>query len=178
MCLKYINATIGVYKEVAFDSELNPQSFSTAVNVVIPKPKESKVAHTPDFYVVTHWNFLGTNDDSKKNINPLSGDKPKCYEIIIRLTKCDPNIEKQVKMDLDEFVIDLQKLSPDKACYPYVNLTYVTPIVDANWSPGPGPYVIKALIREKTDNSDTKYTIQTMYPLYVSPPVSTGQVVG
>lgn len=165
MCLKYVDTTIGVYEEVRFDNELIPRSFINMVDSI--KSCTPKAEQTPLCYIVTQWGFMGTNNENEKERNPLSGKTKKCYEVIVRLTRCDEDEEKQIKIDLDKFEIDLNKVHVHQACYPYVHLTYVTPVVSIGVVPASGPHVIKVLVREKTEESDAKYTIQAMYSLYV-----------
>lgn len=171
MCLKWINATAAVYKEVNFDADLNPYSFSKALtSITLTKSGTSTLDGViPECYIVTQWNFIGTNGKgSEYEANPLYDGKPKVYDVIIRLTKCDTDPNNQQKIDLDQFEIDLKKVYLHKACFPYAVLTYVTPVIGLNRFPGAGHYVIKVLIRNKSKGEDEKYTIQAMYPLNIN----------
>lgn len=165
--MKYTNVAISCYQSVAMlDSSI--VSLSCPFDKITVDPKEDVVS-IGNFFVVTHINLLGTNDEENKHYSIL--EKGENLDVIVRLTKCDIDENNQRYIDLDCFTVDLQdeenKKNIHKACFSYFNYKRITKIEPIKLPLGIGTYVIKVLVKESSQE-DTKYTIQSMSHLSVT----------
>lgn len=167
MCMKYVNATTGCYNSIT-KLEDNIVSFNTPLNTLIAKETPDGTI-IGDFFVVTHLNFLGTDNEKNKMKNIL--ESRESVNIIIRLTKCDQDPKKRLGFDLDTFTIDFkeedEKGRIDTACFDYYNHIRITDVKKLSLPEKTGNYVLKVLIKKVSD-SEEKTTIQAMSHIFVS----------
>lgn len=168
MCMKFINVAVSCYQSVAqVDNSII--SLNAPFDRIIPDSENSLVS-IGNFFVVTHINLLGTNDEKNKIYSVL--EKGENLDVIVRLTKCDIDENNQRYRDLDCFTIDLQdeenKKNIHRACFPYFNYKRITKIEPFKLPLGTGLYVIKVLVKESSQGEDD-YTIQSMSHLLVEP---------
>lgn len=158
MCMKYLNATTCCYESVTLKGE-KPISFNRPFNRIIATKQVDGTFAISGFSIVTQMSLLGTNTEANKAVNII--EQQGCIDVIIRLTKCDVDAEKQLARDLDIFKINIKEMSNqiDRACYSFLNYTRITEISDVKLDAGIGNYVIKVLVKNEVDDN---YTIQTM----------------
>lgn len=162
MCMKYVNVISTLYDSISTVSG-NIASFNAPLNQI-----EIKDVNNPEISnltIVTDLNFLGTNDKSKIKDNVLiNQDK---VDIIIRLTKCDKNVQNRIGYDIDAFSIDFKKIEKEQletACFDFYNHTRITEIGKIPLVGGTGNYVLKVLIKK---SSEKDYSIQFMRKLAI-----------
>lgn len=167
MCMKYININTACYESLSTIDE-RIISFNAPLNSVGTK-YENDMLITDGFIIVTQIGFLGTNNKEHVAENVLlSRDK---VDIIIRLTKRSPDVERRVGLDIDTFTIDLREAEAEQqineACFEYYNYTRITNIKKIELPVGPGTYILKVLLKRP---SDSAFTIQSMNTLTISAP--------
>ena len=164
MCKKYINATAACFKSVTIEND-KIISFNAPFNSIQSTTNAGLLA-VDNFSVITQIDFLGTNDKTHANLNPLV--QRKTIDFIIRLTKCNKSEEKRLGFDLDNFSIDLEEMSKrgqiENACFDFMNYTRITNIDQLDLPGGAGKYVIKVLVK---DSEEPTYTIQSMTSLTI-----------
>lgn len=157
MCKKYVNANVSCYKSIS-----TVDNHILSLNAPLSSLKINKNNKGVDnFVIVTKFNFLGTNNSASQRNNVLFNREK--INIIIRLTKCDEDVNKRLGNDIDKFTIDLEQAYNDKqvsvACFDFYDYTRVTNVDCITELPKAGLYVIKVLIKTE---SEEKYTIQSM----------------
>lgn len=167
MCMTGVNATLGLFLDVQMDEsgEAVLAYIKPFDGLTVQKGKDGNPITKP-FKIVTQVNLLGTMDEGKKSENII--ERRGVLDFIIRITKCDEDIEKRLTAVLDEFVLDTNEVNMCKACFDYLNYTRITQVPELNLTAGKGEYVIKLLVREKTDDNSQNYTIQAMSPLHIA----------
>ena len=162
MCMKYVNATAICYANVVQEKG-HAVLFETPFNELVTI-KEGNVRKTVPFFVVTHINVIGTNNEDHKKENIL--EQGGVLDVIIRLTRRSTEEAKRVCVDLDSFSVNLSQdnVNIETACYNYLNYPRITLVDNLVLDGGPGSYVIKVLVKR---NTDEKYTIQSMTGLRI-----------
>ena len=160
MCMKYLNATVECYQSV-LKSDNSIVSLSGPFDKIVVNENKEGVFSVGGFAVVTHVNMLGTNKPENKKNSSL--EKQEKLEVVVRLTRCDRDVSKQIGIDLDKFVIDPysedNKKNIHQACFPYFNYKRITEVKNIALPLGKGTYVIKVLVKESAQNQQT---IQSM----------------
>lgn len=169
MCMLYVNATLGMYASVRYDSRGNTESLLNMFDSLDVDTDDEGLPALPNFYIVTRLCILGSN----RNEDNILRRRGKLI-FKLRLTKCDPEPEKQLGRDLDSFSVDLsdQKLGEaiSMACFEYLNYTQVTEVAPLKLEPGFGKYVLKLLIAEEKNGREPEekdFTLQSMYSFSV-----------
>lgn len=167
MCMKYTNIAVSCYQSVAMlDNSI--VSLNCPFDKITIEPNDDVVS-IGNFFVVTHINLLGTNDEKNKSHSVL--EKGENLDVIVRLTKCDIDENNQRYIDLDCFTVDLQseenRKNIHRACFSYFNYKRITKIEPIKLPLGTGTYVIKVLVKESSQE-DTNYTIQSMSHLSIT----------
>lgn len=165
MCMKYVNAAVSCYQAVTMlDNSI--VSISCPFDKITVDSNEDFIS-IGNFFVITHINLLGTNDEENKQYSVLETGEN--LAVIVRLTKCDIDENNQRYIDLDNFTIDLQdnenRKNIHKACFSYFNYKRVTKIEPIKLPLGTGTYVIKVLVKKASQEEN--YTIQSMSHLSV-----------
>lgn len=166
--MKYVNATVGCYKNVEIIND-SIASISVPFDRVVSFKSNDKI-YIGNFFVVTDINILGTRKDSPNRDSIL--DKGNNLSVTIRLTKCDSDENNRRYKDLDVFVIDLEeekrKNNIHKACFKFLNYKRFTEIEPFALPLGSGAYVIKVIVSEiNKEGEKGKETIQSMNYLRV-----------
>lgn len=162
MCMKYLNANIICYDDVESDG-LDPICFKKPFDRITALVQKD-IALIGDFTIVLHINIIGTDNEKEQKNNVLyTNDK---LNFKIRLTKCDPNPQNQLAVDLKQFDLDVKKLHKDLACYPFLNYTHVIDVKEIPLEQGVGKYALKVLVKNSNED-ETKYTVQSMRNLEV-----------
>lgn len=159
MCMKYVNANVQCF------SSAGPSYFSLLKQPLCCESVKAKEVNGKyiigNFDIVTFVNIRGTTAGNNKD-NPL--DAKEKLEFKIRLTKLDPDPEKQLSYDLGEFTMDLSdKSNVRTACFKYVE-RIESLSVDNVALESKGDYVIKILVKK---SGDPLYNIQITHPLQV-----------
>ena len=165
MCMKYINTTVTCFKSINIENN-KIISFNAPFNNIKSTSDDKGKLLVDDFSVVTQIDFLGTNNFERKSENPL--EQKKTIDFVIRLTKCNKDLEKRIGVDLDAFSINLndmhEKKQVDFACFGFLNYTRITNVTQLDLQGGTGGYVIKVLVK---DSESSDYTIQSMTKLTI-----------
>lgn len=174
MCLKYVNATVGLYSKVDLDQNGNAVAFSGAFDHLIARKEPSGDLAADNFEVVIHFNLLGTDTQAHKP-NCLVEQRKGVLEVCVKLSRVSKDPEQQVAMILDEFPLDLEQLDNQHyfqhACFSYLNYCRVIHTGHLVFMPGPGNYVIKVEARWKRDDGqENPFAVQALYPLHVIEP--------
>ena len=161
MCMKRVNATVSLLGSIEYDSNGNPIVLNKPFNQILASIDDDGDYYIDRFNIFTTINLLGTNDaNDTENVIRNKGS----VDVKIRLTKCDEDESKQLAIDLDEFKIDTRKHRIDEACFEFMDFKRITRVPKIKLPLGTGLYVIKVLMKR---SEDKKYTIQTMYQLYI-----------
>lgn len=170
MCMMYVNATLGLYGSVRYDSRGNTDSLLNMFDGLDVETDDAGLPILPNCRVVTRICILGSNRNEE---NILRRRAKLAFKV--RLTKCDTDPERQLGRDLDEFLVDLGdpklKDAISVACFEYLNYTQVTEVASLKLEPGLGKYVLKLLIAEQKEGqelSEEDFTVQSMYSLSVN----------
>ena len=170
MCMRYVNVTARCYDSVLTRDNNTIVSLSGPFDKIEGKYQNGKVC-VPDFSVLTELAIMGTAKAENKAINPVESGK--VLHFTLRLTKCDPDPEKQMGLDLQTFTVDLASLKKNNrllhACYDFYNelrVTRVKGIIFPEFDNG--KYVLKVLVND-TGNPDDD-VIQSMTSFTVTPP--------
>lgn len=165
MCLKNVNTITRFYDEIVYNS--NTVAYINQFDHVCVKYDEDNKPYIGDFFIVTDVNLLGTKKPELSNYNFI--EKGDVVEFKIRLTKVNPEPEKQYTWDLDSFEIDTKE-DFNEACVKYHNSTRITNIkkislrTDDNFI---GEYVVKVLIRKKNCSDNDKWNVQSIMLLVI-----------
>lgn len=160
MCMKYVNATVSCYDSI---EKVNNKvlSLNLPFSTIDVEDKDPSIC---SFIVTTAISIRGTNNESERANNPIESNTN--LDFVIRLTKCDSDINKRRYIDLDRFTIDLQDVKVSQACFRFVNYSRVTEVERLKLPEGLGKYVIKVLVK-KSEDSDDKFSIQSMYGITI-----------
>lgn len=165
--MKYVNITTGCYNSI---TKLEDKIVSFNTPIVSLSSKDDVEGNViGGFFVVTQLSFLGTDKPEMKKENLL--ELRETVDIIIRLTKCDPDPQKRICFDLDEFTINFReeekKGNIKTACFDFFNQTRITEVKKLTLPAKTGNYVLKVLIK-KTSDPIEKTSIQSMNQVFVS----------
>ena len=168
MCMKYVNATVGLFNSVETGPNGSIVSFRGAFDYLRAQLDSSGELFSGNFVVVTHLNLLGTD-----NVNNVAGchieQKQGILEVFVKLARVSANVEERKVRLLGQFDLDLKELEDSgqirQACFHYLNYRRVTRIDRMVFEPGPGSYVIKVEVRWKGEESPL--AVQALYPLTV-----------
>ena len=171
MCLKYVNATIGLYSKVDLDQNGNAVLFSGAFDHLVARKEPDGALVAGNFEVVIHFNLLGTDTEAHLD-NCLVEQRKGVLEVLVKLSQVSKD---PVAMTLDEFEMDLEQLDKNncyqRACFSYLNHCRVIHTGRLIFEPGPGKYVIKVEARWKRDDGqENPFAVQALYPLHVIEP--------
>ena len=168
--MKYINVTARCYDSVLTLDSNTIVSLSGPFDKIDGYYQNGKVC-VPGFSILTEIAIMGTSKEENKPLNPVESGK--VLHFTLRLTKCDPDPEKQVGLDLEKFDIDLKSLKENKclphACYDFYNelrVTRIRGIVFPEFDTG--KYVLKILVNDTGNPADD--IIQSMTSFIVTPP--------
>lgn len=164
MCMKYVNANTTCYLSV--DTENNK---TLSLNIPFVGMYGEKTSIDGDtryklnrFFICLNLTFLGTQDDERINESVLSSRDT--VEIVLRLTKLSENPQYRDFIDLEKFTLDFNELANtgqlSLACFEYYNINKIIK-VDQLAVPSLGRYVIKTIIRRKSDNSETVQNVSS-----------------
>ena len=163
MCMTNINITGTFFKKVTYGSGF--KSFEIPFDTIVAKTTNN-TTYIDDFSIVLNYCLLATNNEENKKDN-IVNQKGKLYNLL-RLSKVSKDEDKQLSIDLAEFLIDLN--DPDlyisHACVDYVTLRKVFSVsqITLDNTAGLGEYVLKILI--KTDENDI-WNVQSYIPLRI-----------
>lgn len=174
MCLKYVNATVGLYSKVDLDQHGNAVAFSGAFDHLIARKEPNGALAADNFEVVIHFNLLGTDTETHK-ANCFVEQKKGVLEARVKLSRISKDPEQQVAIILDEFKMDLEQLDKERcfqqACFYYLNHCRVIHTGHLVFAPGAGKYVIKVEVRwARDDGQENPFAVQALYPLHVIEP--------
>lgn len=174
MCLKYVNATVGVYSSVEMDQNGNAVSFQGAFDRLMARKDANGTLIVGGFKIVTSFNLLGTDKEERVTDCPVQQRKGR-LEVQIKLARVTTNENKKMAMLLDNFELDLEQLTEEnqmkEACFYFLNQRRVTRVGSFELEPGPGPYVIKVEARWKRDDGgENPYAVQSLYYLNIVEP--------
>lgn len=163
MCIKNINITGTFFKKIVYENGF--KSFEMPFDTIIAKTINN-TTYIEDFSIILNYCLMGTNNEENKGSNIIN-QKGKLYNLL-RLSKVSKDEEKQLSVDLAEFVIDLN--DPDlyisHACVDYVTLrkSFSVSQITLDNTLGLGEYVLKILI--KTNENDM-WNVQSYIPLRI-----------
>lgn len=174
MCLKYVNATVGLYSNVELDQNGNAVSFSGAFDHLVAQREANGKLATNNFEVVIHFNLLGTDTESHM-ASCFVEQRKGILEVLVKLSWTNKDPDKQVAMIMDKFEMDLEQLNNEgyyqRACFSYLNHCRVIHTGHLIFEPGPGKYVIKVEARwKRNDGQENPFAVQALYPLHVMEP--------
>lgn len=174
MCLKYVNATIGLYSNVELDQAGNAISFCGAFDHLVVQKDASGALAAGNFEVVIHFNLLGTDAEAHL-ANCFVEQRKGVLEVLVKLSRTSTDPNKQVAMIIDKFEMDLEQLDKNncyqKACFSYLNHCHVIHTGHLVFEPGYGKYVIKVEARWKRDDGqENPFAVQALYPLHIMEP--------
>lgn len=160
MCMKYVNTNTMLFKTVKKDGD-NVIGLLEPFDFLISEP-DSKIISIEDFNIVTYFTIMGSRQEENSIFN-----KDKLI-IKVRFTKCTPNKNESLSIDLDDYEIQL-KDSKDivyDSCVPFLRHKRITRInsIELDVENPKGSYVFKVLVKFPNDE---KYTVQSMYRLKV-----------
>lgn len=174
MCLKYVNATVGLYSSVDLDSNGNAVSFNGAFDHLIARKEADGSLVADNFEVVIHFNLLGTDTEAQLDTCYVEQRKG-VLEVQVKLVQLNREPNKQMALPINEFELDLDQLNAkglfQQACFSYLNYCRVIHTGQLSFEPGAGQYVIKVVARwRRDDDVENPFAVQALYPLYVDAP--------
>ena len=163
MCMRNVNITGTFFKKVTYENGF--KSFEMPFDTIVAKTTNN-ATYIEDFSIVLNYSLMATNNDEHKQDNIIN-QKGKLYNLL-RLSKVSKDEEKQLSVDLAEFVIDLN--DPDlyisHACVDYVTLRKAFSVsqITLDSTLGLGEYVLKILVKT---NEEDMWNVQSYVPLRI-----------
>ena len=150
MCVRNLNAITRLYDYVDFNKQ-NPSKsiYQNQFDIITAKFDEDGNPYIGGFYIVTDINVLGTTKEEYEKENFLN--QHKAFNVKIRITKLNPDENKQYTWDIDTFTVNTANDDLiENACVPFINMANITEvnkiILDRN--DYKGKYVVKVLIQK------------------------------
>lgn len=163
MCLANINIITKLYKQVVTQDDIT--KYEMPFDTIVAKTIDDEM-YIEDFYIVSDFNLLWTNNEEKAKDNVVN-NKGK-LQVLLRISRLSTDSEKQLNLDLHRYDIDLsdESIVVSKACVPYILYEKILKVGKILLSPkaGLGNYVIKTLVRT---NDEDNWNIQNIIPLRI-----------
>ncbi len=163
MCLSNINAITKLFKQVIIQDDVT--KFEMPFDTIVAKTINDEL-YIENFYIVTDFNMLYTNNKEKATTNIVNNNGT--LQVLLRISRLSKDDSKQLNLDLCKYDINLsdENIVISKACVPYVQYEKILKVGKLSLSPqaGLGDYVIKTLTRI---NDNDKWNIQNIIPLRI-----------
>ena len=163
MCLANVNVITKLYKQVITQDDVT--KFEMPFDTIVAKTIDEEI-YIENFYIVTNFNLLWTNNEEKAKNNVVNNKGN--LQVLLRISRLSKDNEKQLNLDLHKYNIDLsdENVVVCHACVPYIQYEKILKVGKIPLSPqaGLGNYVIKTLVRTKDEDN---WRIQNIIPLRI-----------
>ncbi len=167
MCVQNVNATISLFREIRRAEIQGAQEFICPFDIIISNSFNNN-KYIGGFFIVVDITLLSTTNSDKKKTNVIYNKQK--IDILIRMTKSSKDKEKQLFLDIDEFIIDTsnENIIKKNACVDYINYKRIKKIdtnaIQLSPDAGTGDYIFKVLVKRPCDDN---FQVQSIYNLRV-----------
>lgn len=158
MCMRNVNATMLICSSVDV-LENKSISLNSLYNSVVPI-KESDKYYVDNMNIVLNCSVLF---DDRLIGEPNCMDTNKTYQFMIRLT----HVATGKGIALTTFNFDTSEDKIKTLCRKFIEITRILKVSKLELPMGLGDYALKLLIREKTEDENAAWSVQTIHHLLI-----------